>query len=114
MSQTKPFSPVMPFPSPSESTSQPTGATMTQAPRKSAATPNKVLGAKIVLQYLGEDGKTYEAVHTVDPATCEVQSYSMNIECKHEKKKDPETGDLIGFEDTGERIFLLKLRYHVR
>jgi hypothetical protein len=68
----------------------------------------------VFLQFLGEDGKILEAVHTVDPATCEIQSYNMNVECKHQKKKDPDSGDLVGFEDTGERIFFLKLRYHVR
>lgn len=115
MSQTKPFSPVMPFsPQANDVAPPPAGATMSSTPRKAPATPNKIVGAKVVLQFLGEDGKVLDAVHTVDPATCEIQSYNMNVECKHQKKKDPDSGDLVGFEDTGERIFSLKLRYHVR
>jgi hypothetical protein len=105
MSQPKPFSPVMPVPN---------EAVEVKAPRKAPATPNKIVGAKVFLQFLGEDGKILEAVHSVDPSTCEIQSYNMNVECKHQKKKDPDSGDLVGFEDTGERIFSLKLRYHVR
>jgi hypothetical protein len=87
-----------------------------EKPAKKAipSTPNKVIGAKIILQYKGEDGAIYEAVTTIDKEEYKVQSYSLNIEEKHEKKRDPETKDLIGFEDTGERIATFKLRYHVR
>jgi hypothetical protein len=68
----------------------------------------------VVLTYVGEDGATYEAVTTVDSDQYKVQSYALNVEEKHEKKRDPETKDIINFEDTGERILLFKMRYHVR
>ena len=78
------------------------------------ATPNKVIGAKVSLQYRGEDGQIYEAITTVSPDDFKIQNYALNVEEKHEKKRDPETKDIIGFEDTGERILTFKLRYHVR
>ncbi len=78
------------------------------------STPNKVIGATVSLQYKGEDGNTYNAVTTISPDDVKVQSYSLSVEEKHEKKRDPETKDIIGFEDTGERILIFKLRYHVR
>jgi hypothetical protein len=81
------------------------------------ATPNKVVGAKILLQYKGEDGKMYEAVTTIDPEEVKVQAYSLAVEEKHEKKyikQEDGTKDLAGFEDTGERVLTFKLRYHVR
>lgn len=77
-------------------------------------TQSKVVGAKILLTYVGEDGKTYEAVTEITQDEFKVQSYSMTVEEKHEKKRDPETKDILGFEDTGERVLNFKLRYHVR
>jgi hypothetical protein len=106
MNQPKPFSPIMPVPN-----EEPVVA---KAARKAPSTPNKIVGAKVLLQYMGEDGKVYEATTTVDPTSNEVQSYSLNVESKYEKKRDPETKDLIGFEDTGERILSFKVRYHAR
>ena len=81
------------------------------------STPNKVIGAKVLLQYKGEDGQMYEAVTTLDPDDIKVQSYSLAVEEKHEKKymkNEDGSKDLVGFEDTGERILTFKLRYHVR
>jgi hypothetical protein len=90
----------------------------TVVPKKEVpATPNKVVGAKIFLQYKGEDGKMYDAVTTIDPDEVKVQAYSLSVEEKHEKKyakNDDGTKDLVNFEDTGERILIFKLRYHVR
>jgi hypothetical protein len=77
-------------------------------------TDNKVIGAKIVVQFRGADGKVYESETVVSPEEYKVQKYALDIEEKHEKKRDPETKDLIGFEDTGERVLTFKLRYHVR
>lgn len=86
-----------------------------KAPKKDIpSTPNKVIGAKIVLTYRGEDGQLYEAVSTISQDEYKVQSYSLNVDEKHEKKRDPETKDIMGFEDTGERILTFKMRYHVR
>jgi hypothetical protein len=95
----------------------PSQAVMPTAPtpkKEIPSTQNKVVGAKIVLSYLGEDGKIYEAGTTIAMDDFKVQSYSLNVEEKHEKKRDPETKDIIGFEDTGERVLTFKLRYHVR
>ena len=78
------------------------------------ATQNKVVGAKIVLSYLGEDGKLYEAATTVAMDDFKVQSYALNVVEEHEKKRDPETKDIIGFEDTGKRTLSFKMIYHVR
>lgn len=75
---------------------------------------NEVLGAKITVSFRGEDGKIYEAVHTVSGEEYVIQSQSLTTEKKYEKDKDPETGKTIGFEDTGERILTFKLRYHVK
>jgi hypothetical protein len=90
-----------------------------QQPEKPAkkeipSTPNKVIGAKIIVQYKGENGEVYEASTVIDREEYKIQNYSLAVEEKHEKKRDPETRDLIGFEDTGERILTLKVRYHVR
>ncbi len=111
-----PFSPIQAVPSAPNPT-MPPGAVMPPGspPKKEIpATPNKVIGAKIVVQYRGEDGKIYESATTVDPEEYKVQSYALNVEEKHEKKRDPETKDIIGFEDTGERILKFTMRYHVR
>ena len=78
------------------------------------STPNKVIGAKVVLTYRGEDGQLYEAVTTISPDDYKIQKYALDIEEKHDKKRDPETKDVLGFEDTGERVLVFKLRYHVR
>lgn len=78
------------------------------------ATQNKVVGAKIVLSYRGEDGNMYEAVTAIDMDQFKIQNYSLSVEEKHEKKRDPETKGILGFEDTGERVLNFKLRYHVR
>ena len=78
------------------------------------STQNKVIGAKIILQFRGEDGQIYDSVTTVSTDEYKVQSYSLQVEEKHEKKRDPETKDLTGFEDTGERILKFSMRYHVR
>jgi hypothetical protein len=78
------------------------------------ATQNKVVGAKITLSYLGEDGKTYEAVTSVNMDEFKVQSYALNVIEEHEKKRDPETKGIIGFEDTGKRTLSFKMIYHVR
>jgi hypothetical protein len=97
--------------------STPAQAVMPAAPppkKEIPSTQNKVVGAKIVLSYLGEDGKIYEAGTTISMDDFKVQSYNLNVEEKHEKKRDPETKDIIGFEDTGERVLTFKLRYHVR
>lgn len=123
MSQPIPFQPTVPtagsgFGQTGGTTSVPPQAVMptpAKPPKKEIpSTPNKVIGAKVVLSYLGEDGQTYEAITTIDPADYKIQNYALNVEEKHEKKRDPETKDIIGFEDTGERILLFKLRYHVR
>jgi hypothetical protein len=87
---------------------------LTATKKEVPSTANKVIGAKIVLQYRGSDGKVYEADTIIDPSEHKVQSYALTVEEKHEKKRDPETKDLIGFEDTGERLLTFKLRYHVR
>jgi hypothetical protein len=122
-SQPVPFQPTIPtagsgFGQAGGTTSVPPQAVMPvpQKPVKKEipSTPNKVIGAKVVLTYVGEDGATYEAVTTVDSDQYKVQSYALNVEEKHEKKRDPETKDIINFEDTGERILLFKMRYHVR
>ena len=104
-----PFSPTV---VPDSST--PPQAVMPKPKKASPITENKVLGAKVTIQFLGEDGKTYEAITTISPEDYKVQSHALSVEEKHEKKRDPETKDLIGFEDTGERILTFKLRYHVR
>lgn len=94
---------VMPIPTPPK-----------PAKKEIPSTPNKVIGAKVVVTFKGEDGNIYESSTTVDPDDYKVQSYSLNVEEKHEKKRDSKTKDLLGFEDTGERILTFKLRYHVR
>jgi hypothetical protein len=91
-------------------------APVKEAPAKKEipATSSKVIGAKIVLTYLGSDGNTYLAETDVDPKEFKISSYGLTIDEKHEKYKDKESGDLLGFEDTGERVLTFKLRYHVR
>jgi hypothetical protein len=78
------------------------------------STDNKVIGAKIIIQFLGADKKVYEAETVISQDEFKVQAHALSVEEKHEKKRDPETKDLIGFEDTGERVLTFKLRYHVR
>lgn len=78
------------------------------------ATQNKVIGAKVILTYRGEDGQLYEATTTISSDDFKIQKYALDIEEKHEKKRNPETKDIEGFEDTGERILKFVLRYHVR
>jgi hypothetical protein len=107
--------PFQPAPVPGSST--PPQAVMPKAPppkKDIPATPNKVIGAKVVLTYRGEDGQLYEATTTISQNDFKVQSYGLNVEEKHEKKRDPETKDILGFEDTGERVLTFKMRYHVR
>lgn len=107
--------PFQPAPIPGSST--PPQAVMPTAPKPKKeipSTPNKVIGAKVLLTYRGEDGQVYEAVTTISPDDYKIQSYALNVEEKHEKKRDPETKDIIGFEDTGERVLTFKMRYHVR
>lgn len=77
-------------------------------------TENKVIGAKILLTYKGADGQLYTAETVVEQSDYKIQTYALAVEEKHEKKRDPETKDIIGFEDTGERVLTFKLRYHVR
>lgn len=87
----------------------------TAAPKKEIpSTDNKVIGAKITIQFLGADKKVYEAETVISQDEFKVQAHSLSVEEKHEKKRDPETKDLLGFEDTGERVLTFKLRYHVR
>lgn len=83
-----------------------------EPPKAVPTTGSKVIGAKIELTYLGSDGKTYIAETVVDPKEFRISSYGLNIDEKYDKKK--QDGDLVGFEDTGERILTFKLRYHVR
>lgn len=81
------------------------------------STPNKVIGARVSIQYRGEDGKVYEATTTISADEYKVQSHSLAVEEKHEKKyvkNSDGTKDILGFEDTGERILTFKMRYHVR
>lgn len=83
-------------------------------PKKSVpTTPNKVIGAKVTLQYMGEDGQVYEATTTIDPDEYKIQSYALAVKETHEKRRDKD-GDIEGFEDTGERVLKFELRFHAR
>lgn len=95
-------------------TDTPPQAVMPKPKKEIPPTSNKVIGAKVMIQFRGEDGQIHEAVTTISQEEFKVQSHSLAVEEKHEKKRDPETKDIIGFEDTGERILTFKLRYHVR
>ena len=112
MSNPKPFSPVA-VAEVAENQQQESGVAI-KPPKKPSTTPNKVIGAKILLQYRGEDGVVYEAVTTIDPKDVKIQSYELKVEEKHDKKRDSKTKDILGFEDTGERVLVFKLRYHER
>jgi len=94
---------------------QPPMAVMPKAkPKKEIpSTPNKVIGVKVILQYLGEDGQPYEAVTTISPDDYKIQRYFLDVDEKHRVKKDDD-GDIEGFEDTGERVLKFQLRYHTR
>lgn len=107
--------PFQPAPVPGSET--PPQAVMPKAVKPKKAIPdtqNKVIGAKVILTYRGEDGQIYEAASTISPDEFKVQGYSLTVDEKHEKKRDPEDKSILGFEDTGERILTFKLRYHVR
>lgn len=91
-----------------------TPAPVMPKPKKSVpTTPNKVIGAKVTLQYMGEDGKVYEATTTIDPDEYKIQSYALSVDEKHRMRKDKD-GDIEGFEDVGERILTFKLKFHTR
>lgn len=94
---------------------QPKGQAVTDnkpMPRKNRKPGNQIIGAKLLVQYKAEDGTIHEAVTTIDPESHVVQGYTLDIQEKHAKTKDPETGAHLGFEDTGERTLIFKLKYH--
>lgn len=114
-SQPTPFAPIpiSQGQAPSVAPVMPTPAAPPKPKKEIPSTANKVVGAKIVLQFKGQDGNLYDATTDLSQDEFKFESYMLNIDEKHVNKKD-EQGDLIGREDTGERTLTLKLRYHVR
>lgn len=108
----------LPFsPAPVPGTDTPPQAVMPEpkkVKREVPSTPNKVIGAKVILYYQGPDGKVYEASTIVDYNEYKVQKYSLDVDEKHEKKRDPDDRSIVGFEDTGERILKFTMRYHLK
>lgn len=77
--------------------------------------PNDVTGfpvnsITVVIAYETKNG-IEEVVHQVDGTKCDIMSVQHCIERKSKAKKDEKTGDLLGYEATGEEILFLKAKY---
>ncbi len=56
------------------------------------------------------NGKTEEVVHVIDSQKCDILKVEHSIERKKVAKKD-EDGSIIAYEETGEEVLLLKVKY---
>jgi hypothetical protein len=64
----------------------------------------------VAINYRGKkDGN--EVVHTVDGEKVQIVSCTHDIKKKMRQNKDKETGDLLGFEPTGEEELIVKVKY---
>jgi hypothetical protein len=82
-----------------------------QKDRKPKSGSNRITDVKIVLGFTTPDGARQEAVYMVDADRYLIDGYSFTDEGKIAKARDEE-GNLVGFESTGERNMVLKVKYH--
>ena len=64
----------------------------------------------VVIGYETSNGKIEEVVHTIDGKKCDIVLCQHSIERKKVAKKD-EDGSIIAYEETGEEVLLLKVKY---
>lgn len=77
--------------------------------------PNQLTGfpvnsVSVCIAYETAEGKIEEVVHTIDGKKCDIVLAQHSIERKKVAKKD-EDGSIISYEETGEEILLLKVKY---
>ncbi len=70
-----------------------------------------VASASVAIEYRAKNGQAHEVVHTVDGEVVEIVSCTHDIKKKMVAAKDPETGERLGFEPTGEEELILKVKY---
>jgi hypothetical protein len=64
----------------------------------------------VVIGYETSDSKIEEVVHQVDGRKCDIVLCQHSIERKKVAKKD-EDGTILAYEETGEEVLILKVKY---
>lgn len=70
-----------------------------------------VADVAVIIGYKTKDGKREEIMHVIDGGDVQIATGSHTVEEKFTKAKDPDTGQFIGHEPTGECLLTLKVKY---